>query len=426
MKSADKIMIQQPDEKQLNHNRKFTVLNHAIASFNNTAQELEQSYGLLNEQIKKLNSEVEEKNRQLEKNLNEKERVKNFLSSILESLPTGVVVVDLKGQLLMCNSAVQKITGDCLAGMDKPMFTKWIKKFHLSGSSDRDLSQTNIHDIEFLKSNSDVRNLKVFQSPVVGTDGNIMGGLFIIQDQTLLKKLETQSERDKRLKAMGEMAIRIAHEVRNPLGSIELFASILRSELDKRDDLQKMAERIITEVKGLDKSISNLLLLTKPQKPLFSEINLSEFLREFVEFIHPVLSKNGVELGFDKAGRSYFISGDRDLLKQVFLNLTLNSMQALPDGGSIGIELSTYNDDNDKNSRWVEIAFCDDGVGIDPESVNKIFHPFYTNKEKGTGLGLAIVHNIVESHGGTIEVRSRLREGTTFLVSLPVLNSNRA
>lgn len=413
METAKKIIESQ-------RNDKLHLLNTAIASFNVKAQELEHSYGLLHDQVKKLNRELEEKNTQLENNLKEKERVKNFLSSILESLPTGVLVTDLTGHPLLCNSAVEKITGTSPICMNNTLLKEWFRKLHLTTCFSNDPVQIYTQEFEFIKKKSDVRNLKIIQSPVIGTHGETIGILFIIQDQTRLRKLEIQSERDQRLKAMGEMAIRIAHEVRNPLGSIELLASILRSELEHRVDLHKMAERIITEVKSLNNSISNLLLFTRPQQPFLHQLNLSEFLDEFVEFIRPVVSKNGVELFYKPARSIIFISGDRDLLKQVFLNLTLNALQAMNDQGRITIASRLYNDDHIPNMRWVEISFSDTGIGIDTEALNKIFNPFYTTKEKGTGLGLAIVHNIIESHNGTIEARSRRRKGAAFHISLPV------
>lgn len=418
METAKKII-------ELQRNDTFKLLNNAIASFNVKAQELEHSYRLLNDQVKKLNKELEEKNRQLEKNLQEKERVKNFLSSILESLPTGVLVTDLTGHPLMCNSAVGKITGSSPARMSSTRVKEWLNKLQLIDCFNHDPAQVYTRELEFVKKKTDVRNLQIIQSPVIGTRGDTIGILFIIQDQTRLKKLEIQSERDKRLKAMGEMAIRIAHEVRNPLGSIELLASILRSELESREDLHTMSERIITEVKRLNNSISNLLLFTRPQQPIVHEVNLTAFLEEFVEFIKPVVGKNGVELLYKPAKASLCVEGDKDLLKQVFLNLTLNALQALPDRGRIRIGTNAYRDEHDPSTGWVEISFSDTGQGIAPEVLNKIFHPFYTTKEKGTGLGLAIVHNIIESHNGTIEVRSRLNKGTTFLISLPGIRKSK-
>jgi PAS domain S-box-containing protein len=407
-------------EKTADRGHDFSVLNNAIATFNTKAQELERSYGMLQNQVEKLNGELESKNRLLEENLSEKERVKDFLGSILESLPTGVVVTDLDGNLLMYNSAVEKITGVCLTGLTENDFISWLNRLRDPAGKQKNPVGVMTHEIEYKRTRLDLRNLKVFQSPVTDNGGRVISELYIVQDQTHLKKLENQSERDKRLKAMGEMAITIAHEVRNPLGSIELLASILRKELDMEDDLKRMADRIITEVKSLDNSISNLLLFTRPQQPQLNHINVNAFLEEFVEFIGPVVSKNGVELYYTTEHSDFFIAGDRDLLKQIFLNLTLNALQAIPEHGTISIDLHSYDEQDGGVPEWAEIIFSDSGSGIDPVILNKIFHPFFSTKDNGTGLGLAIVHNIIESHHGTIEVRSRCGEGTTFQILLPL------
>ncbi len=404
--------------------QQFSLLNSAIASFNVTAQELEQSYRLLHEQVRNLNGQLEDKNQQLEINLMEKERVKNFLSSILESLPTGVIVTDMDGRLLMGNSAVERITGDSPASMGPRNFEVWIRQLLPPDYDARSAAQVSSHDIEFVRRGSDVRSLKVLRSPAANPAGETIGVLFIIQDQTRLKRLEAQSERDSRLKAMGEMAIRIAHEVRNPLGSIELFASILRSELESQPDLRRMTEHIMSGVKSLDNAISNLLLFTRPPQPVLREISIGEFFEEFVDFIRPVVSRNSVELEFRPPRKPLIMAADRDLLKQVFLNLTLNALQAMPEGGRVTIDFRSYADEYLSDRRWVEIIFSDSGVGIPSGSLNKIFHPFYTTKEKGTGLGLAIVHNIIESHQGLLEVRSKPGQGATFLISLPVQEIN--
>jgi len=400
------------------------LLNNAIASFNRKAQELEHSYMLLHEQVKKLNLELEQKNLQLEINLKEKEQVKNFLSSIIESLPTGVLVADLNGRPLFCNTSIEKITGSNPLSMSPAMLRDWYKKVHLSTCLDQDPLRTYSCEFAFTRKKNDVRILKIIKSPVLAAHGEVIGILVLFQDQTQLRKLEQQSERDNRLKAMGEMAIRIAHEVRNPLGSIELLASILRNELEQRIELHTMADRIITEVKSLNNSISNMLQFTRQQQPFLHQLNFSEFLEEFVSFIRPIVSKNGVDLVVKPSRSIIFIAGDRDLLKQVFLNLTLNALQAMTDTGKITIGVRTYSDNAKIQSRWVEISFSDTGCGIEQCEINKIFNPFYTTKEKGTGLGLAIVHNIIESHNGTIEVRSKKGRGTTFLISFPVSNTN--
>lgn len=388
-------------------------LNESINVFNSTAHDLEASYKYLQKQVLSLNVELEQKNCQLKKNLYENEVTQNFLNSILESLPTGVFVIDSTKKLLTANKAMSTFAGKDIYDMESDEFLSFLEKLEVVISE-----APGRYNVEYRTENSDIRHLKVSRTPVVGKNKVILGFLHIVQDITRISKIGLQSERDKRLKAMGEMAIQVAHEVRNPLGSIELFASILRNELDYKPDLKKMTVHIINEVKGLDNSISNLLQFTLPQEPVFKQINIKALMLDYIEFMKPLLIKNGVELVYKEPDGDFVISADKDLLKQVFLNLTINSFQAMPEGGTLIVKIeSCFEVNNSEN--WVEVSFEDNGFGIDHETLNKIFNPFYTTKEKGTGLGLAIVHNIIEGHNGTIEARSEETKGTCFQISLP-------
>jgi len=393
-------------------------LNRSFAAFNDSANELEASYKVLREQVKHLNLELEKKNSQLEKNLLENEVNKNFLNSILESLPTGVFVINRDRKLLMVNQAMSKIVGRNLYKINSEEFNLILEKLNV-GTGSKHVS----YNVEFKTDKPDVKQLIVSRSNVLNKEKETIGRLHIVEDVTRSALMGEQSERDKRLKAMGEMAIQVAHEVRNPLGSIELFASILRNELGYKPDLKKMTDHIVEEVKSLDSTISNLLQFTQPQEPAFHEININLLMADYIEFMKPLLKKNGVEVVYKVPETEIVVHADKELLKQVFLNLTINSFQAMPDGGILKIKIDSYVDSNN-NESWVEICFKDNGTGMDKLILNKIFNPFYTTKEKGTGLGLAIVHNIIEGHNGLIEARSEKGKGACFQISLPAQLTN--
>lgn len=388
-------------------------LNQSFTAFNDSANELEASYVILREQVKSLNIELEKKNLQLENNLRENEVNKNFLNSILESLPTGVFVINCDRKILMANQAISKIIGRDLYKINTDEFNSILEMLNVGTGMN-----TVTYNVEFKTGKSEIKHLNVSRSNVLNKDNETIGLLHIVQDVTRTARMGEQSERDKRLKAMGEMAIRVAHEVRNPLGSIELFASILRNELEYKPDLKRMTEHIVDEVKSLDSSISNLLQFTQPQEPAFHKININSLTADFIEFMKPLLNKNGVELIYKEPDMDIIVYADKDLLKQVFLNLTINSFQAMSDDGILKIKIDPYFDSNN-NENWVEICFEDNGMGMDKVTLNKIFNPFYTTREKGTGLGLAIVHNIIEGHNGLIEARSEKGKGACFQISLP-------
>jgi two-component system sensor histidine kinase FlrB len=232
-----------------------------------------------------------------------------------------------------------------------------------------------------------------------------------------MKRLEEQAERNTRLAAMGEMAARIAHEIRNPLGSIELFASILQREI--ADENQKrLVNHISSGVKNLNHVISNLLTFTRQPKPVFKEIDLHKFLDDLLQFGEFLMDKNNIGLEREYYPSHLSALGDEELLKQVFLNIIRNAVQAMPDGGVLKVK--TGMGKKGRNAQYIEIKILDTGAGIEKDNLDKIFNPFFTTRDKGTGLGLAIVHTIIESHKGIIEVESEVGKGTAFTILLPV------
>jgi len=403
----------QRDDRYPEINDNLVLLNRSINQFNATADTLQASYKHLQQQVKNLNIELEQKNVQLKNNLAENEITRNFLNAVLESIPSGVFVIDRTKKLLMANKELSKIIGADLEQMETASYFNLLEKLMVIASP-----SPTVYNVELETGNSGVKYLKIIRTPVVSNRNKTPGLLHIVQDITRTARIDTQSERDKRLKAMGEMAIQVAHDVRNPLGSIELFASILRNELHHKIDLKKMTDHIINEVKSLDNAISNLLQFTQPQEAVFKETDLNNLLLNFIEFMKPLLQKNNVDIHYKEPDEPYLLHADRDLLKQVFLNLTLNAFQAMPDGGRLTIQIHS-SIDRDGTARWAEISFADTGCGMDATTLNRIFNPFYSTREKGTGLGLAIVHNIIEGHHGTIEVRSQPQEGTVFQLTLP-------
>jgi signal transduction histidine kinase len=181
----------------------------------------------------------------------------------------------------------------------------------------------------------------------------------------------------------------------------------------------------VAGVKSIDYIINNLLLFSKPQPPIFQHLTINTFLNDVLKFIAPSLKLAQIELVTAFAEKDLLISGDAELLKQVFLNVIWNAMQAMPYGGELLVssKLSENTVRRSPGAGYVEIAITDAGTGIAEDHRDKIFDPFFTTKEKATGLGLAIVHNIVEAHGGMIEAESELGKGSAFTITLPLLDT---
>ncbi|MEK7286219.1 MAG: ATP-binding protein [Nitrospirota bacterium] len=227
------------------------------------------------------------------------------------------------------------------------------------------------------------------------------------------ERLREEAERNKRLAVLGEMSARIAHELRNPLGSIELFASLLSNGLSADAEKQSWAKHIHTAVSAMDYALSNMLLFTKKLTPHLQKTDLKKVIEEATLFARYLLDQKQIHLAQSTDALNEDVYCDEDLMRQIFLNLILNAIDALPQGGQLTIHAITDGKD-------VQILFSDTGFGMSDEVLSKIFDPFYTTKNKGTGLGLAIVYNAIVAHHGTIDVKSKVGEGTVFTVSLPI------
>ena len=266
------------------------------------------------------------------------------------------------------------------------------------------------------------------------SDQNEWLGLIInIQDITDLRKLEEEAERKNRFTGMGQMAASIAHEIRNPLGSIELFTSLLRKEVQS-DSSQQLVHHISSAVQSMNHIISNLLEYTKPRPVAREIIDLHKFLRENLSFFEQLVEYNDVEMRTDFLATNTKIRGEAELLKQVFHNILINAIQAMVEEGEIRLTTRNVLTDNRKmlerfthvplsqrrhGMSLLQVSIGDTGTGMSQEVRKRIFDPFFSTKERGTGLGLAIVHNIIESHGAIIDVESEeTREPASACCSL--------
>lgn len=230
-----------------------------------------------------------------------------------------------------------------------------------------------------------------------------------VELRAALHEKELEIKRNERLAILGKTAAAIAHEIRNPLGAIKLFLSMLKDDMvDKPESLQLMTH-VNASVERLEATVSNILQFSRDKAPRFAPLNLHSIIKEQVEQFQ--LTK-GRTLKFSCNLRaSSYISGNEDGIRRIFFNLFVNAVQALKGDGEICIE--TEDDGADK----VRIAVRDNGPGIAPEVADSIFEPFITTRNEGTGLGLAIVKQIIEQHSGSIEVQSR--NGAEFNIMLP-------
>jgi signal transduction histidine kinase len=395
------------------------LLLEAFETFTQASTSLESAFQKLQVRTRRLSQELAAKNRELKKSLREKEEVQNFLARILESLPCGVLVLDQPGEVTLCNPVASRILASPKGRRSRAAERrKAVLQKYLAALADRETGSGEV-EIPFV-SGGQAMTLAATSTPLKNASGLRTGTLHIIRDVTEIKAMEVRNKRGERLAAMGEMAVELAHEIRNPLGSIELFASLLEKELAKQSDPGRWAENIRIGSRSLNNIVSNMLHFANPLTPQFHDVDLHELIREVAGFTEPILKQREVRVEIRLEARDCMVCGDRELLKQMILNLVLNSLQAMPARGSL--TLGTR--DRAKlpgaaHGSGVELTVKDTGFGIPPENLGRIFDPFFTTNKSGTGLGLSVVHQIIDQHSGFVQVESEVNAGTSFTIVLP-------
>jgi signal transduction histidine kinase len=272
----------------------------------------------------------------------------------------------------------------------------------------------------------DYKTIFRFQIFVVGTGAAVMGILFItltfvvrkgeniIQQRALERmKLREELSRAEHLSSLGEMIAGVSHEIRNPLGIIKSSAELLRKKESEKNSSTNIPEVIVEEAGRLNNIITDFLNFAKPRSPNFTLCQVEEVLEKNISFYSSQIEDQNCSITKRFEQNLPKIMADADMLYQAFLNILINAMQAMPEGGEISIKTKS-------NDNGVTIFFEDDGEGISDDAFEKIWTPFYTTKEKGTGLGLGIVKNIIGAHGGEVYVENRPQGGARVGITLPI------
>ena len=399
------------------------MLNQAFSAFSETTAKFQEAYSKLQEQSEYLAHELEMKNQVLADKMNELSQTHKYMNSILENVSDGVIAVDLEGYITITNQAAHDITGyssvESRGKHYSEIFREWpIAEKGIGIHAIRVLSFKNGNETVVTKKGGVLAPVIAYTSKITDENAEVIGIVVTFNDLSKIKHLEKEIDRAKRLSALGEMAAGVAHEIRNPLGGIEMFASILERECKEDARKQKIASNIMIGVRSLNKIITEMLTFTRTfDKIHFSEVNLGEVLDSALMFVEHELREKKVRINKTLNLISQMnIKGDRDQLRQVFLNLILNAVQACQDDAHLCLGSFV-----DADSCSGIISIRDNGCGMSQDVLEKIFDPFYTTKANGTGLGLAVSYRIIEMHGGRITVDSTPGLGTVFSVVLPLL-----
>lgn len=345
-----------------------------------------------------------------------------YLLPLYNETRRGITIFDLKDRVININDSFLNITGFKKDELSETTLGDLLKR--ISGkdiNSDFFASGKQLQTNIFNWGKNHIISALIHILPVFNKDGSLTGKAIILEPFQYTKKEKIEhNERSNKLKAMGEISGAMAHEVRNPLGSIELFASMIKSGMLESAEIVKFTDHILTSVKKLECLISNLMIFSNPQAPFFTKIDGNSMLADFLNSIEFLLEQNNINLVKKFPQERIFFHADAELLKQALLNLLLNSIQSMPEGGSISINTYSVYDLSDYPEGAFVISLSDTGCGIPCESFEKIFLPFFSTKEKKAGIGLSIVNNIIEAHRGHIEVSSTIKEETVFRVFFPI------
>jgi len=370
---------------------------------------------------KKAQKQLREYSRQLEsmveKRTIELEESKSHLEAMLGGIADGIVFTDQDNKITFINDAAELIFD--------------IKRDDWIGKNFENAHSPESHKkaIQLIK---DMREGKVksYTSEIISGEKTIfahfspimhgpeyLGVIFIARDITEMKRLQAELIQSEKLALVGKMSSSIAHELRNPLVPIGGFARIIHKKLEEGSPIKKYAEIIIKEIDRLERLLHDLLYYTKEVKPVMQPANLNEIINELIILYEDTFNERKIKVDARISPEIPLITLDPTQIKQSLMNLLYNAIQAMPDGGILTIESRM---EEREGIHYASVYIHDTGCGIPDEVMKRIFDPFYTTKIHGLGLGLTLTKNIIELHGGEIEVKSEGGKGTTFKISLPI------
>lgn len=352
---------------------------------------------------------------------------------ILENIEDAVIALDQQGNITLYNPAAQNLTGvserQCRGQLFFERFSHQIILCQLVRTALNEGRSISDHEAVVLRMpGTKPRPVSTTVSPIFAPDGTQKGVVLILRDLTQVRTLEETVRRADRLSMVGTMAAGLAHEIKNPLGGIKGAAQLLQMELGAGSDLQEYTELMIRETERVNRIIEELLDLSRPRKPQTDKVNISQVLDEIVMLQRQALADRKIAFKLRLDPSIPEISGDRDLLVRLFLNLIKNAGEASPEGEEVTIESridSEYHMSfpGARPTQMVLIIINDNGPGIPQSKLDQIFTPFFTTKESGSGLGLPICQKIIIDHGGFMQFVNRTDGGTSVKVSLPLLNN---
>ncbi len=372
---------------------KAAELQKAFAVFNQVSAELTQAYASLQGRVASLTEELAVANGKLRRQYQEKEALSERLSSLLDALPAGVVLLDQAAIVTAVNPAAIAMFGE------EAMGRHWGDVVAASLEPTLTVGEWTLGEAR----------VSIAESQLASDGGKIL----LIHDVTSAHRMKSELERNQRLAAMGEMAASLAHQLRTPLAAALLYAANLGQPGMADEVRARFSDKATGQLRRLERLIQDVLLFARGESIGRDVFLAADLLHEAAQTVEPLMRERNIEFVTVNGVNDSILVGSRKALFGALVNLLENAMQATPAGGKICL---TGNSSGDQ----LALSVRDTGSGIDADKQARIFEPFFTTKGQGTGLGLAIAQGVARAHGGAIELSTALGQGAEFVMRLPM------
>jgi len=347
---------------------------------------------------------------------------KGLLDTILATIREGLIVVDGQARIRYANDAVSRLLGLSPERMEGRKLSEAVPALQMESLMGLDPEAwSRLMNREIEVTYPEHRFLELYLVPmqvVEGAGEDSEGAVILLRDVTRERAKQESTLESERLQAINLLAAGVAHEIGNPLNSLNIHLQLMERELrgvddgDTRSALEELLEVSRGEIARLDQIIHSFLRALRPSEPQREPVQVDRLLQDILKTLQREVSDRGVWVETEFPEDVPVLSLDKGQMQQAFHNIIRNGLQAMTRGGvmTIGVQVS---------DRWVALSFRDSGSGIKPEDIGMVFEPFHTTKTEGTGLGLMIVQRIMRDHGGQIEIDTRPGQGTTITLLLP-------